>query len=250
MCDDYFEPGQPLEQYYRTLAERADLVTASSRLLASAIEDATNVKPHLVRDPYEGAGGAVRWAPAGRHVKALWFGTPFNLESLLAEAAALPPKIRDYTLEIKVLTRECAGLVDGLRKLSERSGAKLRLQFQEWSLDENWAALRACDLTVIPVKQGARFFQAKGPNRLVETLRAGRFAAAHPMPAYDEFKPWVWPGDIDEGIAWSLDHPAEVVARIAAAQAYIEQHYSPAAIAAEWEAALGEAVRRGAGPPH
>jgi hypothetical protein len=103
---------------------------------------------------------------------------------------------------------------------------------------------------VIPVKQGARFFQAKGPNRLVETLRAGRFAAVHPMLAYDEFKPWCWIGDIAEGVAWSLDHVAEVVQRIVAAQAYIEYNYSPAAVAAEWEIALAEAARRGARPVH
>jgi hypothetical protein len=67
--------------------------------------------------------------------------------------------------------------------------------------------------------------------------------AAHSTPAYEEFKAWAWIGDIAEGIEWALKHPAQVTKRIAEAQAHIERHLSPAAIAAEWEKAFIAAAR-------
>ena len=244
-CDDYFEPGHALAPYYRTLAALATGVTTSSFQLAAAIEDATGVEAHVVRDPFEGPRGEPRWAPAADVVKALWFGTPQNLPALLDAVVDLPGHLEYTRLEIVVLTRSSAGLEETFDQLNTRAAGKLVLRFREWSLQGNWEALGECDLGVIPVRRNDRFALAKGPNRLVETLWAGRYALASSIPAYEEFKPWAWIGDdLAAGIAWSLRHPSEVMSRISAAQDYIAQHYSPQAAAAEWEAALSAVIDR------
>jgi hypothetical protein len=243
-CDDYFSVPHPLTPHYRALVARADLVTTSSFRLAGAIEDATNAEAHVVRDPYEGPEGVPRWSP-DTPVKALWFGTPFNLPALLDEAIALPGRIEGYSVDVEVLTRESDGLEAALEHLNARAAGKITLHFTEWSLERNFQALDECDLALIPVRSDDRFSLAKGPNRLVETLRAGRYAIAGALPAYEEFGPYASVGeDAAEAIAWALRNPAEVIERIAAGQAYIERHYSPQAVAAEWEAALGVALAR------
>jgi glycosyltransferase involved in cell wall biosynthesis len=95
--------------------------------------------------------------------------------------------------------------------------------------------LRDCDLCVIPVDVANRAKSVKSANRLVEALRAGRFVVASPLPAYREFSESALVGeDIAQGIAWAVDHPAEVAARIRAGQLMVEQYYSPAAIAQQW----------------
>ena len=247
VCDDYFAASHELGPYYRELVGRADVVTASSFQLAGAIEDATSAEAHVVRDPYEGPGGAPRWAPASSRVKALWFGTPVNLLALLDEALTLPQRIEGYHLDVVTLTRQCEGLEEGLARLNARRPRKLALQFSEWSLERNWNELHACDLVLIPVRENDRFALAKGPNRLVEALHAGRFAVAGALPAYAEFRDFAWVGgDVAEGIAWALAHPSDVVAKIAAGQTYTARHYSPQAAAAEWEAALTAATKRAA----
>lgn len=244
-CDDYFAPGHELAPYYRALVMLATAVTTSSFQLAAAIEDATDVEAHVVRDPYEGPRGEPRWAPAADAVKALWFGTPQNLPALLDAIVDLPGRLESTRLEIVVLTRSSTGLEETFDRLNASAAGKLVLRFREWSLQGNWEALRECDLGVIPVRRNDRFALAKGPNRLVETLWAGRYALASSIPAYEEFRPWAWIGDDPAaGIAWSLRNPAEVVSRIAAAQDYIAQRYSPQAAAAEWEAALSAVIDR------
>ncbi|HEX2826658.1 MAG TPA: hypothetical protein VHP37_09960 [Burkholderiales bacterium] len=241
VCDDYFSRPHDLTPYYRALVERAGTVTASSLRLAAAIEDATDREAHLVRDPYEGPAGTPRWSPAASGVRALWFGTPLNLPALLEAAMTLPQR-RDFRLEIVALTRRCEGLEAAFAKMS---GPDLRLTFQEWTLGGNWAALDACDLVLIPVKSD-EFSAAKGPNRVVEALRAGRYAVTGALAAYDEFKPFAAVGgDLAAGIAWGLDNRAAVLERIAAGQAYVAAHHSPQSVAAEWEAVLREVSRRG-----
>ena len=244
-CDDYFATGHELAPYYRTLVTLATVVTTSSFQLAAAIEDATDVEAHVVRDPYEGPRGEPRWAPSGTMVKALWFGMRQNVHALLDQAVDLARRIEPYSLEIVAVTRHSPGLEQTFEALSSQTPGKLAMRLVDWSLQGNWDALRDCDLGLLPINRSDRFFLAKGPNRLVETLWAGRYAVASAIPSYEEFRPWAWLGDdLAAGIRWALAHPAEVLAKIAAAQAHIARHYSPQAAAAEWEAALSAATGR------
>lgn len=241
-CDDYFAADNPLAPYYRALIERANTVTTSSIQLAQYIEEATGTRAHVVRDPYEGPQGIPRWSPKSATVNALWFGTPWNLEALLQEVLRLAPALDRFKLEIVTLTGECPGLEEAFRRLNAQNIGRLTLRFKEWSLEKNWSELRECDLVVIPVDQQKRFFLAKGPNRLIEALWAGRFAVVNPLPAYQEFKAFAWIGEsISDGIAWAVRHPEDVRKKIAEAQQYIATQYSPAKIAAEWEAAFQHA---------
>lgn len=242
VCDDYFEPGAKFESHYRAVVEKADLVTASSEKLALFVKEATGRRPRVIADPYEGPGGPPRWKVRDRHVKGLWFGNPGNMQSLIREAERLPARMNRYRMDLLVLTREFPGIDDAFRRFNHQHRTKLTLRFKPWSLESNWTELSRCDLSIIPVDDRERFYLAKGPNRLIETLWAGRFAAVNSIPSYDEFKAWAWVGEIAEGIAWALEHPAEVVQRIASAQEYIRQRYSPAVIATDWENALSEAI--------
>jgi glycosyltransferase involved in cell wall biosynthesis len=198
----------------------------------------------VIADPYEGPGGGPRWSPAARQIKALWFGNTGNMQSLIREVETLPAKISGYKVDLLVLTREFPGIDEAFRRFNEQHGATLTLRFREWSLERNWAELDDCDLVVLPVNHRERFYLAKGPNRLIEALWAGRFAVANSIPSYDEFSSWAWIGDIAEGMAWALEHPDDVTQQIGAAREHIRQRYSPAAIAAEWERALSSEVVR------
>jgi hypothetical protein len=244
ICDDYFGPGEELAAYYSKLTGKADLVTVSTPRLATSIQETARAGACVICDPYEGPRGTVRFAPELPRLEALWFGTPLNLASLLRELPALAHRLGNLQLHLQVLTRECPGLVEAFRQMNSRNGTKLRLEFREWSLDRNWSALESCDLVVITVDQQP-FFLAKGSNRLVEALRAGRFAVVQPLPAYQEFSDWAWVGpDIGAALEWAATHPGEVLKKIAAGQAYIEQTYSPAVISVQWEHALHKALKR------
>ena len=73
----------------------------------------------------------------------------------------------------------------------------------------------------------AQWTLAKSSNRIIESLWAGRFVVAHPIPSYMEFNKWAWiGGDLAEGIAWMVDNAASIAGRVSAAQDYIASAYS------------------------
>lgn len=143
--------------------------------------------------------------PAGMGAGLFWFGHQSNLKTL--------EPYQD--LKIKTLTGD------------------------EWSRIKQLQELERCALVVLPTDNR----QAKSANRLIETVRNGRFCVCGPLPAYDEFKDFMWVGDIREGIEWALSHKPEVIERIKACQDYIKEKYSPSTIAKQWLSALEEVWR-------
>lgn len=80
--------------------------------------------------------------------------------------------------------------------------------------------------------------RVKSANRLLETLRAGRIAVAHPLPSYLELKDFAWTGDrLEDGIRSVLENPAAALQRAREGQRYVAEKFSPRSIAERWLAA-------------
>ena len=242
-CDDYFEPGHALAPYYWALVALATGVTTSSFQLAAAIEDATDVEAHVVRDPFEGPRGEPHWAPAaggeGAVVRHAAEPSGFARPASTCRGASSP----------RVWRSSCSPAIGRSRADFRGSSTQMpgqgRAALADWSLQGNWEALRDCDLGLIPVNRNERFALAKGPNRLVETLWAGRYAL-------DQLDPGVR-GVSTVGVDRRRPcRRASVVAGAPGRSARenrrgpgdIARHYSPQAAAAEWEAALSAAIGR------
>lgn len=130
----------------------------------------------------------------------LWFGHQSNLKTL-----------EPYSdLEIKTLTAP------------------------EWTRERQLDAIRECAFVILPTDDR----RAKSANRLIEAVRNGRFVIAGPLPAHDEFKNYMWIGDIREGIEWAKYHPIECEERIRACQDFIDGKYNPATIGKQWAKVL------------
>ena len=103
-----------------------------------------------------------------------------------------------------------------------------------WSRERQIARLRDCAAVLLPVDER----KAKSANRLIESVRNGRFPICGELPAYEEFKEWVWVGDIREGVEWFNSHQEEIKPRIKDCQDYIRVKYSPSNIGLQWFKAL------------
>ncbi|MBL8770066.1 MAG: hypothetical protein JNK30_01680 [Phenylobacterium sp.] len=236
ICDDHF--GHPrLGAHYRRMAGLADQVVCNTPAMAEAAAPFAARPPVVIPDPYEGPGGAARFAPGAR-LKLLWFGHPSNLDSLQAELPGLIAFARARPLSLSVLTALTPRIVEVCAQVSAASQGALAMTAAPWSLPAQWSALAACDAVVIPSRAtpGKR---VKSANRMVEALWAGRPVAAQPMPAYAPFAAHtpVRP-TLAEGLSDLLADPAAVPARIEAAQALIAADFAPRAIARQWASVL------------
>jgi hypothetical protein len=108
------------------------------------------------------------------------------------------------------------------------------LTHPEWTRERQVQAIKECAVVLIPTDER----KGKSANRLIEAVRNGRFVVAGELPAHDEFKQYMWIGDIREGLEWAKNHPNECIEAVKSCQTYIRDKFSPARIGKLWLEAL------------
>ena len=171
---------------------------------ARTIRKWTGREATVIDDPYENE----EWLPQCQGNEVLWLGHSANIESLFASWASSP---------------NCESCSRCARTTSTPSAL-------EWSPEtERRSLARAAVVLVTGNNPGA------SANRIVKALRAGRFVVTPGgAPAWDEFKPYIWMGDVREGIEWAFNNREEACAKIKAGQAFVRERNSPGAIARMW----------------
>ena len=223
--------------FLRMSAQAGTIVTASANLQEIVRRHAKR-ESIVVGDPFEGRRGEARWLPGRDRLKALWFGNGANIPSLQAAFPALLNAGNSHPIDLRIVTHY-PGLERACKEFNGRYRHRLSLRYAEWSIKETASSLAATDFVLIPAMPDARWTLAKSPNRIIESLWAGRFVVAYPIPSYLEFKDWAWLGaDPAEGIAWTIANGGAIPDRIRAAQDHIDASYSPQRIGLEWERVL------------
>jgi hypothetical protein len=246
-CDNHFNrPAGPL---HKALAEAADAVVASTPMMAEAISAATGRDSSLIPDPYEGPFGLPRFSPVpGQPLKLLWFGGLTNIDTLRPSLPALDALSRLRPLSLKIFTDPAPALDQLLAEARRDFTAIAGIAFQPWSLDGQWQAIAQCDAVIIPSLDNETK-NVKGPNRLIETIRGGRPAAAYPLPSYQEFREVAWLNpDVAEGVKAMLESPDTVASHVLIGQGLIEARYSPERISGLWRELFERAVKGAVAP--
>jgi len=196
----------------------------------------------VIEDPYESAlPGEPRFA-AGPVLQLAWFGVfaaalrPF----VEAELAMIARRLEARPAQLAFVTyADQAALVQDMADALCRINPQFSVRHIAWSLDATAQALERADIVVIPQDAASDWGRVKSHNRLVESIRAGRFTVASPIPSYLELADYAWVGpDLAAGIDWALANPAEAVQRVVKGQVYVAERFSPAQIAAQWARAL------------
>jgi hypothetical protein len=232
--DDHF--ADPLQgPGYRALANAVDRVIASTPALAQTAQQYTAVPVSVVTDLVEGPRGEPQVAQ-GASIELLWFGHPVNFDTL---DHGLPQLERVRSLvpyRLTLLTQPGRG---------EEIAAAIGARFEPWSSAGLFQLLARCDVAIIPSNPYDPRKAVKSPNRFAETVWAGRFALAHPLPAYEALAPGGWVGDdLGAGLEWYAANRAAALERIRAGQSLIVGRHSPAAVATAWKRVIEETVQR------
>ena len=223
--DNHFS-NPALADAHRALADAADRVVASTPALAEVIAQHSATPVSVVTDPVEGKKGEPH-APSGDRLRLLWFGHQSNLDTL---QDALP-QLQEFS--VTLVTAPGFG--------AEQMGAR----FRPWSVQAVFDELRQCDAVIIPSNPRDPRKAVKSPNRFTESLWAGRFVLAHPLPAYQDLADCGWVGeDLAEGARWLAAHGEEALQRVRRGQQVVAERFSPRAVGAAWRAAIESAARR------
>ena len=241
LCDNVFAPPEDgLLPIYRKLFPECDAVVAATPILAEVARKHVppRVKVFSITDTYEGPERPAAAWDGQQQLRLLWFGYPNNLPLLLPRledlsrlGGAFDVALSVVTLWTPALLKRCPDEVNGM-KISKIP----------WSLEAQERALDACHIVLIPSDDSpARL--TKTANRVITSLRAGRYPVAHPLPSYEEFRFAAGlDRDIVRAIQWAVDHPPDVLARITAGQSYLRERFAPSLIATQWEEMLRQTL--------
>ena len=229
----------------RSLANLVDLVVVSTPGLAQVLRGETHVPVVSVTDPVEGQRGEPRVAvDAGAPLKLLWFGHWANFHTLQIAWEQLTPLAAERSLSWVILSRpgvkheEAVAMMDAEWR---KTGSACR--FRSWSVATVFEALRECDAVVIPSDPQHPEKSIKSPNRFCESVWAGRFVVAHPLPSYQLLAAGGWVGaDLAEGLRWMLAQPDEALARIHVGQSAVAAAHSPEAVGQAWKRVIETAI--------
>ena len=197
VCDDHYDTPE-LKDYYRKHTAEADAVTCNSEAMRERIKQVTGRDATVIKEPYEGD----ELKPSiGANL--LWFGHASNVKDL----DRIAPQLKHPILALSN-HEDCV----------------------PWSPESFAAAMKQPCIVIIPTGKSL----CKSENRMVESIRNGKYVCAEHLPAYEPFSEFFPLGDIPAQIDWALNHPTEALTQISLAQSYISQNYSPEKIGRDW----------------
>ncbi len=243
LCDDHFDSAE-FGGHLRNLVALADTVVASTEAMAESVKRNTGRDATVITDPVEGPRGSPQFAPRLPWLRLAWFGHPSNLSGIAAKAAELEALAAHLPVRLAIVTAPWRETPPFIAALQKANPAKLGVELVPWSVESTWKTLAATDMVWIPAEESARS-AVKSPNRLLESLWAGRIVVADPVPSYLPFADVVPIGKgLLDGALAVLEDGEATVGRIREAQRRIARFHSPFACARQWALALGDSTDR------
>jgi hypothetical protein len=201
VVNDHFKGPQAMD--YFAMCSVAQTITCASEAMAEIIHDATGRDAVVIDDPWE----TEEREPSVYGEGVLWFGHSANIASLLPHIEAIGPKLL-----------VCSNV---------------RSAHVQWSREAEDNCLKGAAVVVLTGNN-----QGASANRVAKALRAGRMVVCprNGPRNWQDFEPYIWIGDVGEGIRWALNNREEACKKIQAGQAYIREKFSPQLIGSQWAA--------------
>jgi hypothetical protein len=199
VVNDHFRGPQAAD--YHAMCGIAHTITCASESMRDTILRNTGRDATVIDDPWENEESESSVVGDG----VLWFGHSANLASLLPHIEAIGPKLI-----------VCSNV---------------RSAHVPWSVENEARCLQGAAVCVLTsASSGA------SSNRVVKALRSARFVVVPSAcaAAWHQFAPYIWIGDVAEGIRWALNNREEACKKILAGQAYIRERFSPQLIGSQW----------------
>ena len=242
-CDDHFAHPD-YGPHFRKMAGLADRVVASTGKMAESLREHAKVEAAVITDPVEGPRGLPRFSPQFPALRVVWFGHPSNLGGLAAKAGELRRLAARIPVQLSVVTTPTPQAAKAAADIAALDPERIRAQVVAWSLEATWKALEQCDVAWIPVLE-SEHTAAKSPNRLTESLWAGRLVVADPVPAYMPFADLVAIGaGLEKAVMDALEDPGRVERNLREAQKRIARVHSAFECGRRWAEVAGDTLAR------
>lgn len=204
VVNDHFK-GKHADSY-NAMCAIADKITCASDVMAETIKRHTGREATVIDDPWESYEEAARC----EGVQVLWFGHSANIGSL-------NPYLVGGRDHLTICTNMPAA-ENGSRRVVPWTAASER---------------KCLDECAVVLLTGSN--PGASSNRMVKAIRAGRFVVTPGgVGAWEQFAPFCWIGDVQDGIEWAFNNREEACRKVQAGQEWVRERFSPQTIGQQW----------------
>ena len=213
VCDDHFD--RDAGSYYKFMCDKADVITCNTPNMQERIYEVTGRLAQIVSDPITFPKNNVRY---NKNPQILWYGHSSNLSSL---SELNINRLPNLTIISDAIVTQAPPHITSL----------------QWKLGLVEEIIDDFDIVIIP-KNKNPWAVTKSPNRATDAIAAGKYVVTDFPEVYDCLEPYLWIGNIEEGIKYYINNENVVTEDIIAGQKYLDENYSDTVILQQWIKAL------------
>jgi len=222
VCDYHLD--NRLRDHYLAMIYNADRLVVCTDAMRKVLLEETGKDSTVIKDPWGVEYEKVE--PDFKNKKSyslLWFGSRTNIYGIKSSL----PYIGDNKLVM--LTDQ------GYEKDREIETPNISFRYATNMPVALKEEMTKADIVVIPQDHTDKRRNVKSHNRLVDSIRMGKFVIASPIDAYLELKDYCFIGSIKDGLEWLKEQPEDRINdMIRSGQRYIETEFSPQKIGKKW----------------
>jgi len=229
ICDDQFKDPVYVN-LFSYACSNCDLITVPSQKMKELAEMQTNKRVCITSEPYERERRSPSFLPSDR-VRILFFGCVDNFSTVPWQE--IVNKLASNGINFKI---------DAIINYQHLYNINTDFfETHEWSFEKHTNLLTDCDLVFLPFKNNQKNISTKSPNRVVESLNAGKFVVTnYGVDSYNILKDFIFLDEYDrlvDGILWTLKNQDAVIEKITEGQKFLDKNYSIESVANTWKQA-------------
>ena len=229
ICDDQFEDPVYVK-LFSYACSNCDLITVPSRKMKELAEKKTNKNAFITSDPSERERRIPSFSPSDK-VRILFFGCVDNFSTVPWQD--IVNKLTENNINFKI-----DAIINYQRLYNINTDF---FETHEWTFEKHTQFLNDCDLVFLPFKNNQKNISTKSPNRVVESLNAGKFVVTnYGVDSYNILKDFIFLDEYDrlvDGILWTLKNQDAVIEKITEGQKFLDKNYSIESVANTWKQA-------------
>lgn len=229
ICDDQFQ-DPVYEKLFSYACSNCNLITVPSEKMREVVEKNSYKNTFITLDPYERVRRNPSFSPSDK-IKILFFGCVDNFSTIPWGELVSSLSQRNINFKIDAI----------INYQHQYNICNDFFQTHEWSFDMHTELMNQCDLVLLPFKDNIKNISTKSPNRVVESINAGKFVITNRgVDSYNIFKDYIFLEDYEsivDGIIWSINNPSLVMEKIVKGQEFVEKNYSAKSVSETWRKA-------------
>ena len=224
--DDWNFDNEKRNELNLPIALHSTAIVSKTKYSAIEIEKNIKLSPIVIPDPVRFKGANI-FKDIRNPLNLCWFGTHTNHDTILGELSNLDNI--GLKIDLNIITNFIEEIKEKIRLFKIKN---INFIYTTWTVDFYKHVLKS-DIVLLPYPNDKERL-IKSSNRIIDSINLGRFTILSKVNQFEEFKDFVYFGNVSDGIKWVLKNIEKAKKMTHNGQQYINKNYTLDKICELW----------------